>query len=172
VSSWLNAGALLANGQYYDWGYDAAGQLGNGTTGTNSDVPVRVALFDSSPVTQVALGGSAPNNGQTLVMLADGSLYSWGSDSDSQLGDRGTANQPWPKQFFPPSGVTYVSLASGGYTSYGIDTNGTVWAWGANGEGQLGIGHRHKKTSPVPLAVEPNATGISSTALDVVVSVT
>ena len=41
VSAFNNAGALLANGTYWDWGYNAAGQLGDGAT-TASDVPVRV----------------------------------------------------------------------------------------------------------------------------------
>jgi hypothetical protein len=40
----------------------------------SSDVPVHVRL--PRPVTQVAQGGSIWNNGQTLVMLSDGSLWS------------------------------------------------------------------------------------------------
>ena len=43
TSSWEGSGALLANGDYYNWGFNAAGQLGNGTT-SNSAVPVKVNL--------------------------------------------------------------------------------------------------------------------------------
>ena len=43
TSSWEGSGALLANGDYYNWGYNAAGQLGNGST-ANSAVPVKVDL--------------------------------------------------------------------------------------------------------------------------------
>ena len=66
TSSWEGSGALLRNGEYYNWGYNAAGQLGNGST-TNSAVPVEVALPD--PVTQVFQGGSGAKNGQTIAIL-------------------------------------------------------------------------------------------------------
>jgi alpha-tubulin suppressor-like RCC1 family protein len=166
VASFGNAGALLAGGEYFDWGYDAAGQLGNGTTGPSSDVPVQVTLPD--PVTQAAQGGSAAFNGQTLVMLSDGSLYAWGNDSTYQLGDDSTANEESPEQIFPPSGVTYQTLASGGNTSYAISTAGNVYAWGNSGEGQVGDGKTAAAKTPV--RVESGATLISSTSTDVVVS--
>ena len=57
TSSWEGSGALLSNGSYYNWGYNAAGQLGNGSI-KNSDVPVRVPLPE--PVRQVFQGGSGP----------------------------------------------------------------------------------------------------------------
>ena len=104
VSSWNNAGALLANGEYLDWGYDDQGQLGNGTIGQASAVPVQVQLPDPAPVTQVAEGGSTPDNGQTLVMLSDGSLFAWGDDDFSQLGDGQTGVQPSPVAIGPPTG--------------------------------------------------------------------
>jgi alpha-tubulin suppressor-like RCC1 family protein len=169
VSGFGNAGALLADGQYYDWGYDAAGQLGDGTTGTSSAVPVQVTLPDASPVTQVAEGGSNALNGQTLVMLADGSLYAWGSDTYSQLGDGGTAAEASPVPFFPPAGVTYSALATGGATSYGIAAGGTVYAWGLGNRGQLGNGTKHSSAVPTQAAASP-ASVISSTAYTAVVS--
>jgi alpha-tubulin suppressor-like RCC1 family protein len=171
VSSFSNAGALLANGQFYDWGYNAAGQVGDGTmgTGTSSPVPVQVKLPDPSPVTQVAEGGSAAANGQTLVMLADGALYAWGSDTYSQLGDGGTAAQDAPVRIFAPAGVTYVALASGGNTSYALTAGGGVYSWGLGRNGQLGTGSKQTATAPVQVPASP-ASLISSTANDVVVN--
>ena len=166
VSAFGNAGAMLADGRFYDWGYDAAGQLGDGTTGTSSSMPVQVAL--PGPVTQVAEGGSNKLNGQTLVMLADGSLYAWGSDTNSQLGDGGTTSEASPVPFSPPAGVTYSTLATGGATSYAISTDGTVYAWGLGSRGELGIGTKQSSAVPVQTAASP-ASLISSTANDVVV---
>ena len=169
VSAFGNAGALLADGQYYDWGYDAAGQLGDGTTGTSSPVPVHVALPEASPVSQVAEGGSNALNGQTLVMLADGALYAWGSDTHSQLGDGGTTAEASPVPFFPPAGVTYSVLATGGATSYGIAAGGTVYAWGLGRKGQLGNGTRQSSAVPLQAAASP-ASLISSTGNNAVVN--
>jgi alpha-tubulin suppressor-like RCC1 family protein len=56
VGSFANGGALLAAGEYFEWGYDANRQLGDRHIGRSSDVPVRVGL--PHPVTQVAEGGS------------------------------------------------------------------------------------------------------------------
>jgi alpha-tubulin suppressor-like RCC1 family protein len=165
VASWGDTGALLSNGEYFDWGYDGGGQLGNGTTGTNSGVPVHVTLPGS--VTQAAQGGSLENNGQTLVMLANGALYAWGNGHYYQLGDGKRANEPSPEQIFPPPGVTYRTLATGGSTSYAISTAGDVYAWGDSADGQVGDGKTTRARKPV--RVETGAGLISSTAADVVV---
>ena len=170
VSSWNNAGALLANGEFLDWGYDNQGQLGNGTIGQASAVPVPVTLPDPAPVTQVAEGGSTPDNGQTLVMLSDGSLFAWGDDDFSQLGDGQTAVQPSPVAISPPAGVQYAVLASGGATSYALTPTGDVYAWGANKAGEVGNGGA--RTAVTPVRVDSGATVISSTAGNVVVAST
>jgi alpha-tubulin suppressor-like RCC1 family protein len=168
VASWGDTGAVLSDGKYYDWGYDGAGQLGDGTIGTSSDVPVRVSLPD--PVTQAAQGGSLASNGQTLVLLSDGSLYAWGNDAFYQLGDGKTASEDLPEKILPPAGVTYRVLATGGSTSYAITTTGSVYAWGNNAVGQVGDGSTTTAKRPVEV-IKSGATTISSTAADVVVSI-
>lgn len=70
VSAWADSGALLANGTYYNWGYNPQGQLGQGTIGGFSTLPRRVPLPEQ--VRQVSQGGSLPRNGQTLALLAGG----------------------------------------------------------------------------------------------------
>ena len=166
VASYHDSGALLANGHYFDWGYDAQGQLGDGKTGVSSSVPVLVKL--PHPVTQVVQGGSYSDNGQTLVMLSDGSLRAWGDDQYGQLGDAKTVTEPAPVAFSAPTGVTYKLLASGGVTSYAVSTTGEVYGWGGNASGQVGNGKTAVQLTPV--AVESGATTISSTARDVATS--
>ncbi len=163
-ASYNNSGALLADGEYFDWGYNRQGELGQGTTGPASSVPVHVAL--PGRVAQVALGGSLPNNGQTLVELSSGTYWAWGDGADGQLGDGSTANEPSPIQIHPPAGVTYSVLASGGATSYGVTPSGDVYAWGNGVTGQLGDGATPMKQL-TPVMVESGASQISSTANNV-----
>lgn len=167
VASFANSGALLSDGEYFDWGYNGGGQLGDGHLRRSSDVPVQVHL--PHPVTQVAQGGSIWNNGQTLVMLSDRSLWAWGNDWASQLGDGASGMRPSPVQFHPPAGVTYESLATGSATSYAVSTTGTVYAWGVSFVGQVGDGLTAIARKPVLIA--SGATLISATANDVVISV-
>ncbi|MGO8956050.1 MAG: RCC1 domain-containing protein [Streptosporangiaceae bacterium] len=167
VAAFANSGALLSDGEYLDWGYNAGGQLGDGHIGRQSDVPVRVRL--PHRVTDVALGGSIWRNGQTLVMLSDGSLWAWGNGRGFQLGDRKRGPQPFPLRFYPPAGVKYVSLATGSTTSYAISATGAVYAWGVSHVGQVGNGRT--STARTPVLVAHGATSISSTANNVVINV-
>ena len=167
VASFANSGALLADGEYFDWGYNANGQLGSGHAGRASDVPVLVQL--PYPVRQVAEGGSIWNNGQTIVMLSDGSLWAWGADGAGQLGDGARGARPSPVPVHPPSGVTYRSLATGSATTYAVSTTGDVYAWGTGFVGQVGNGLTDVALSPVVVA--SGATMISSTANNVAVAI-
>lgn len=60
-----------------------------------------------------------------------------------------------PRNFFPPAGVTYQTLATGGNTSYAITTTGAVYAWGRSTVGQVGDGTR--KTAEEPVSVTSGA---------------
>jgi alpha-tubulin suppressor-like RCC1 family protein len=171
VSSFLNAGALLRTGQYYDWGFSPDGQLGDGGR-TYSSVPVQVKIPDASPITQVALGGSELNNGQTLVKLADGTIYAWGDNSFNQLTPGGPTKQLSPEKITPPSGVTYASLATGGSTAYGLTTSGGVYAWGQNNHGQVGDGSTKDAKHPVKILPSGSLSIMSATARNIVVGCT
>jgi len=163
TSSWEGSGALLANGAYYDWGYNAAGQLGDGRI-ADSDIPVRVALPQA--VRQVSQGGSGAGNGQTVAILADGSVWAWGDGTKGQLGNGSTAPSHVPVRVRTPAGVTFTMVNSGGYSCYAIDSSGRLWAWGGNQNGQLGTGTgAHVETTPVDVGIR--LTQVSSTASNV-----
>ncbi len=132
TSSWEGSGALLANGEYYNWGYNAAGQLGDGST-TNSALPDKVEL--PAPVIEVSQGGSGANNGQTIAVLRDGSVWAWGSNDRGQLGIGGQVDSPVPVQVHVPRRVTFAWVYSGGYASYAVDCDRTTVGLGRQQEG-------------------------------------
>jgi alpha-tubulin suppressor-like RCC1 family protein len=163
TSSWEGSGALLSNGAYYNWGYNAAGQLGNGST-ANSDEPVEVNL--PAKVRQVFQGGSGATNGQTIAILANGSVWAWGNNKKGQLGDASRTSSDVPVAVSVPAGVTFVKVDSGGYSCYAIDNSGRLWAWGGNENGQLGTGSG-TRVETEPVDVDIHLSQISSTASNV-----
>jgi alpha-tubulin suppressor-like RCC1 family protein len=163
TSSWEGSGALLANGDYYNWGYNASGQMGNNST-TNSLLPVKVDLPD--PVRQVFQGGSGAKNGQSIAILRNRQTWMWGDNDRGQLGIGTLTSSGVPVQVHAPSGITFVTVSSGGFASYGIDSTGRLWAWGDNGSGQLGTGSSPMH-STVPVDVGIRLTHVSSTAQNV-----
>jgi alpha-tubulin suppressor-like RCC1 family protein len=163
TASWQGSGALMDDGAYYDWGYNAAGQLGDGSK-TNRFLPVRVRL--SAPVLAVSQGGSTFANGQTLAVLADGSLWAWGDGRWGQLGDGRMGNSSLPVRVKLPNGVRAVKVSSGGSSCYVIATSGQLWAWGRNEYGELG--RRSISTTQLkPIDLGIVLAQVSSTATNV-----
>jgi alpha-tubulin suppressor-like RCC1 family protein len=163
TSSWEGSGALLSNGSYYNWGYNASGQLGNGST-ADSDVPVRVPL--SEPVRQVFQGGSGPKNGQSVAILTNGAVLAWGDNDRGQLGNGTRTSSDVPLHVDVPKGVSFAAVSSGGFASYAIDGSGRLWAWGDNRSGQLGTGSG-TAIATTPIKVGIRAAQVSSTAQNV-----
>ena len=157
---------LLSNGEVWDWGQGDFGQLGDGTTEL-SNVPVQVQLPAGTRATQIYAGGDVRADGQEVAILNNGEVVGWGSDAFGQLGDGNQVNVSTPVLVSVPKGVTFNFVATGGQSSYGIDSNGNVWAWGANSYGQIGLpGANHYVLTPAH--VDGGASILSTTARDVV----
>ena len=165
TSSYGDAGALLADGSYYDWGDNRGGQLGDGTTAERATA-VHVSL--PGRVATVFQGGSLTDNGQTIALLSDGQLWEWGSGDYGQLGDGRRVDRPTPFRLTDPRGVRFVAVNSGGGANYAIDRRGRLWAWGLNFEGELGDGSAATlSTRPVR---DPLDVGQVSSTANVVVA--
>lgn len=139
--------AVLTGGAVVAWGENNNGQLGNGTE-TSSDVPVAVcAVGTSAPCVSHLEGASAVagNSNDSAALLSNGTVVDWGNGSYGALGNGTETNSHVPVAVSGLSGVT--AIADGGYGENGGEPftlallgNGTVEAWGDNGEGQLGVG--------------------------------
>ncbi|OGX80886.1 hypothetical protein BEN47_06445 [Hymenobacter lapidarius] len=94
----------------------------------------------------------------TLALRTDGTLWGWGSNSGNQLGD-GTSNIRYaPVQIGTATNWQQVVTGSSAHT-VGIRTDGTLWVWGRNDEGQLGNGQPYR--SSVPLLVTSGSGPLS-----------
>jgi alpha-tubulin suppressor-like RCC1 family protein len=122
----------VANGQAYAWGYNAEGELGNGTT-TNSSVPAPVNGL-SSGVTAVA-GGA-----EHSLALVNGRVYAWGYNGDGELGNGTTTNSTVPMAVSGLDGLIITRIAAGPDSNYALTSTNRLFAWGDDTFGELGIG--------------------------------
>jgi alpha-tubulin suppressor-like RCC1 family protein len=123
------------------WGSNTCGQLGNNTT-TNRSSPVR-EIFSSLNWCQIAGGGC-----HTAGIKQDGTLWTWGNNVCGQLGDCSVGPRLSPVREITSSSTWCRVSAGGGHTA-ALKTDGTLWSWGDNGFGQLGIGVGGAQSAPV-----------------------
>jgi alpha-tubulin suppressor-like RCC1 family protein len=136
--------ALMENGGVKCWGWNAMGQLGNGTA-VDSTTPVDVAGLNSD----VLAVSTAFNH--TCVLITGGGVKCWGVNSVGQLGN-GTSTGPenCPSYYdvacstspVDVGGLTTGAAATsvGGGHACAVTTEGGVKCWGFNEQGQLGNG--------------------------------
>ena len=132
--------AIKTDGTLWSWGNNAYGQLGLGSTTAYSS-PKQVGLLtnwvDISPILYGVIG-----------IKTDGTLWSWGRNQQGQLGLGNITNYSSPKQI--GSLTTWGNVSGNGfyYVGSAIKTDGTLWSWGYNVQGQLGLGNTTNYSSP------------------------
>ena len=99
------------------------------------------AGMTSSAVTRrdyVVTGAVAARGTHTVVLKADGTVWTFGTNGAGELGDSTTTTRFSPVQV--PSLTSVVAVAAGGNHTLAVKADGTLWAWGLNNFGQLGDG--------------------------------
>jgi alpha-tubulin suppressor-like RCC1 family protein len=146
--------ALKGDGTVWTWGWNNAGQLGDGTT-VDSNVPVQVSTLTNV----LAISGGAEHS---IALKNDGSVWAWGLNGSGQLGVGSTAPSAVPVQVSALGEV--IAIAGGGAHSLALENNGTVWTWGDNTYGALGNGSNTTSTVPVPVNALTGITAIAACA--------
>lgn len=136
------------------WGYNAYGQLGDGTA-TSKSSPIQVGSLINWK--QVSCNLSM----QLYGIKTDGTLWACGYNGFGQLGDGTVTSKSSPIQVGLLTNWKQV-ISGGGYQNFGIKTDGTLWSWGRNNTGQLGDGTVVDKSSPVQVGALTNWKLIAS----------
>lgn len=127
------------DGKIYLWGYNDAGQAGQGFTSGNSVTNVATLPFPSGVTNwlRAAAGGF-----HCLAVGGDNNLYAWGANNYGQLGIGSSVwAVPSPTQVPFPAGVTrWQQLSAGEYASFALGDNGRIYACGLNEFGILATG--------------------------------
>lgn len=184
-------GILFQSHVVASWGFNADGDLGDGTTTDRSRYGDISAL--GNDMVQVAAGYYFG-----LALRGDGTVWAWGNNGEGQLGDGTRISRSTPVQVTGLTGVTQVAadgavslalrsdgtvwtwgaydltpvqvtglagvtkISAGWAFNLALRSDGTVWAWGDNQYGQLGNGTTVSSSVPVKVAGLSNVTGIAA----------
>jgi alpha-tubulin suppressor-like RCC1 family protein len=149
----LHTVVLKPDGTVFTFGYNAFGQLGDGTTADRSiavQVPGPNGVGFLTDVIAVAAG-----NNHTVALKSDGTVWAWGQNTYGQLGDNTTTQRLTPVQVHAPDNIGFLNdiaaiTAGNGYT-LAMNRKGKVFGWGFNGYGQLGTGNFTDYLTPRPM---------------------
>jgi uncharacterized repeat protein (TIGR02059 family) len=159
--------ALLSSGAVKCWGQNTYGQLGNGSSSTDSYTPVDVhsSASVSTPLSGVTAITASLNH--TCALLSSGAVKCWGRNNDGQLGDKTTTQRTTPVDVHssasvstPLSGVTAITAA---YShTCALLSSGAVKCWGNNTLGRLGDGTSSNRSTPVDVSGLSGVTAITA----------
>ncbi|MFN8591046.1 MAG: hypothetical protein U0031_06230 [Thermomicrobiales bacterium] len=153
--------ALRADGTVWSWGTNSDWELGVTTPDLIVSTPVQV-----TGLTTVQALATGDDHG--LALKADGTVWAWGKNNHGQLG---VATETCPIHHRPCSQIpilvaglpTITTIAATADSSFAVDADGMVWAWGDNRFGQLGTGTPLDSPAPVRIEGLTDITTLSAT---------
>jgi alpha-tubulin suppressor-like RCC1 family protein len=158
---------VVSRGTVLAWGNNGNGELGDGNN-SPAKVPVEVSI---SGVTVTAI---ASGYDHTLALTSAGTVYAFGNNNYGQMGDGNKdGGSETPVQVLNYSGGTgtYLSgitaIAAGVSFSLALTSSGNVYAWGNNGNGELGNASNAESNIPVEVQNSTDTgplTGITAIA--------
>ena len=148
-----HSAALTSNGRLFTWGRNDYGQLGDGTTvskSTPTEITNRFSLATEDKIIQVSLGGS-----HSAALTSEGRLFTWGRNDNGQLGDGTTVSKSTPTEITSRISLAtedkIIQVSLGEYHSAALTSEGRLFTWGRNDNGQLGDGTTVSKSTPTEI---------------------
>jgi len=139
--------AAKTDGTLWCWGGNLSGQLGS------DSIAVLPTAQTSDPVQVTGTTWKSVSAGQshTCAVMVDGTLWCWGDNDSGQLGDNTLDSKSTPVAVVS-SGQTWAMVAAGVTHTCALATDGSLWCWGDNSAGQLGIGSNQPREIPTRVA--------------------
>lgn len=122
--------ALTADGQVFSWGENYGGRLGDGTEVSRS-YPGRV--MEASGVSVSGVVDIAAGYYHSLLIMSDGTIKSFGLNTDGQLGDGSLVNRLYPIAVSNSASVevsNVIAVSGGGNFSIAMKQDGTLFGFG------------------------------------------
>ena len=134
--------SIKTDGTLWVWGRNNAGQSGvNDKTARSSPTQVPGTTWRSVDVSRRFM----------IATKTDGTLWTWGLNESGQLGQNETDDAYYSSPVQVPGTTWAEEISCAEYTSIATKTDGTLWAWGANGDGGLGQNNTTSYSSPVQI---------------------
>jgi len=153
--------ALQSDGTVWAWGFNVSGQLG--PDGPDAGMPQRTPVQVPGITSAVAIAAAGS---QSLALLDDGTVLAWGLNANGELG-RGmfstSSTTPEPVEDLED----VIAIAAGGINAgshvLALKADGTVWAWGKNGSGELAADRNYPAlASPEQVPGITDAIGVAA----------
>jgi alpha-tubulin suppressor-like RCC1 family protein len=139
--------AIRDDGTLWCWGSNHEGQLGQ-DAGLGADDAHAVPQAIEGSWSQVSAGDY-----HTCAIRDDATLWCWGDDGHGQLG-RAEGGPASPEAGQVGEAADWTQVSAGGDHSCGIRADRTLWCWGANGAGQLGVAPAGDVVEPVQVEAD------------------
>ena len=151
TNTWSAASPIFAGGvaidldsRLYMWGNNTSGQLGQSDTISRSSA---VQISGNSTWSKSYAGKNS-----SAAISQNGYLYVWGNNSSGQLGQGDLVHRSSPTQVGSERWAEVVEIDNGTTSSFiAVRIDGTLWGWGDNAKGQLGLSDRIHRSSPVQI---------------------
>lgn len=127
-------------------------------------VPSTATPAPTTPPSLTGVVAVAAGLNHSLALKDDGSVWSWGQNASGQLGTNTTADAKQAAQLTALAGQSITAIVSGHNHSLALRSDGAVYAWGANGSGQLGDGKTSNLKAPVLVPALGNAVAVAAGA--------
>ena len=157
---------LAESGQLWAWGDNYYGQIGNGTSGSTTNIPV---IVDLSSLAGVGVRALSVGNYFNLLLDMNGKVWSWGRNNYGQLGTNTPSfvTRPSLINHLPLEGAKIKEVFASAEYSLAIDENNSLWSWGSGGDYRLGTGSNSNSYAPAPVKfplpvekIQPNTLAI------------